>query len=304
MGDFTVTTSLNKSTFRTSEAATLSYDIKGTGNIKYLKNPIVEFPTQFDVYDPQSNIEANVVGSNVVGSDKIDYTFVPLYAGDYTIETTPFVYFNPSKKEYITIEIPQYPISIKQGVGAYSNGDATQGGVKKQNVDIRHIKSGDLNIKRSHNIYVASALYWLWYIIPIVLLISVLVLYRKTITERANIQLMKTKKAGKEAKRKLKQAKVYMLANDSNKFYEEILNAMWGYISDKLGIPVSMLNKENVAIELTNYGADAALVETVLSLLDSCEFAQYAPQGGDNTLDKVYDEVTDVMNKIEGIKRK
>lgn len=304
VGDFKVTAELKNSAFRTGEAAVLSYDISGTGNIKYLKAPKVEFPSQFDVYEPQTNIDAKVIGSNVRGSETVDYTFVPLYAGDYEIKTSDFVYFNPSKKEYITIEIPNYTINVKQGTTSYGSAGDAPNSVKSQNVDIRHIKSGDLSLSKIHSVYVDSAIYWLWYIIPILLLISVLVIYRRTIKERANTQLMKNKKAGKVAKRKLKKAKVFMLANDSNKFYEELLNAIYGYISDKLGIPVSMLNKENVAAELANYGADTELIDTVLTQLDRCEFAQYAPQGGDNTLDMVYNEVSDVMDRIEGIKRK
>ena len=128
--------------------------------------------------------------------------------------------------------------------------------------------------------------------------------YRKSLKERSNVQLMRNKHANKVAKKRLKQAKEFMQGNDSNKFYAEILKALWGYLSDKLSIPVSELNKENITSELERYGADELVVKDLMSILDKCEFAQYAPELSGANMGEVYDEASDVMDKLENTKRK
>ena len=127
--------------------------------------------------------------------------------------------------------------------------------------------------------------------------------YRKTIKERSNVQLLKNKRANKVAKKRLKQAQEFMKANNANSFYAEILKALWGYLSDKLNIPVSELKKENIAVELQSFGADDTSISQLLTILDKCEFAQYAPELSGSNMNEIYDEASDIMNKLENTKR-
>lgn len=304
VGEFTVSTSLSPSQFKTNEAATYTYVIKGSGNIKYLKNPVIDFPSQFEVYDPQSNVSAAPSGSNVSGTMKVEYTFVPQYVGEYSIPGTEFVYFNPSARKYVTLTTPKYDLKVAKGIGGPASSSVNKKEIEQKNKDILHIKSGDLNLKKDHTFMVSGYVYWLWYIIPLIIAVAVLVIYRKKIKERADIRLMKTKRANKIAKKRLKLAKQFMVNREQGKFYEEVLKALWGYLSDKLGIPGSMLNKENIAAELTNYGASAELTDKILSILDNCEFAQYAPSQSGSEMETVYNETGEAMNKLENTKRK
>ena len=115
---------------------------------------------------------------------------------------------------------------------------------------------------------------------------------------------MKTKRANKVAKKRLRVAQQFMRAGDSNKFYAETLKALWGYLSDKIGIPVSELNKENISAELVSYGADEDMVASVIDVLNKCEFAQYAPELGGTDMESIYSAASDVMDKLENTKRK
>ena len=136
------------------------------------------------------------------------------------------------------------------------------------------------------------------------MLVSVMWYNRKTIKERSNVQLLKNKRANKVAKKRLKQAQTYLKQNDSNNFHSEILKALWGYLSDKLTIPVSELNKENIASELESYGAKADDIKQLLSILDKCEFAQYAPELSGSNMGEIYYEASDIMDKLENTKNK
>lgn len=303
VGNFRISSELNTKQFKTNEAAMLTYNIQGTGNIKYIKNPTISFPSQFEAYDPQSTVNAKPSGGTLAGSVKIEYTFVPQFVGDFEIPGTQFCYFNTSTRKYDTLNTPSYNLKVTKGVGGSAT-SASKKQIEQKNIDILHIKSGDLNLSKNHIFFVSSIGYFAWYIIPFIIVVVILIMYRKTIKARANVQLMKTKRANKTAKKRLKLAKQFMSQHQSNQFYEEMLKAMWGYLSDKLGIPVSMLNKENIVHELTQYGASQEINDNLISILDNCEFAQYAPEQSDSEMENVYQKASETIDKLENTKKK
>ena len=302
VGNFTVSTEIKPQVLKTYEAATYSYIIRGSGNIKYLKSPTIGFPSQFDVYDPQNNINAKTSGSTVSGTVTIDYTFIPQFVGKYEIPGTEFTYFNPATRKYETLTTQKYDLTVAKGSGAASQ--APKGGIEQKNRDILHIKTGDLHLKQEHSYAVEGFGYWLWYIVPLLLLAAVLFYYRKALKARSDMQLLRTKRANKVAQKRLRAAKQWMRAGDKNKFYAEVLTALWGYLSDKIQIPISELNKENISAELTNYGATDEVIAAVIEVLNNCEFAQYAPELSGNDMESIYSAAADAMDKLENTKRK
>ena len=302
VGNFTVSTEIKPQVLKTYEAATYSYIIRGSGNIKYLKSPTIGFPSQFDVYDPQNNINAKPSGNTVSGTVTIDYTFIPQFVGKYEIPGTEFTYFNPATRKYETLTTQKYDLTVAKGSGAASQ--APKGGIEQKNRDILHIKTGDLHLKQEHSYAVEGFGYWLWYIVPLLLLAAVLFYYRKALKARSDMQLMRTKRANKVAQKRLRAAKQWMRAGDKNKFYAEVLTALWGYLSDKIQIPVSELNKENISAELTNYGATDEVIAAVIEVLNNCECALYAPELSGNDLESIYSAAADAMDKLENTKRK
>ena len=232
-----------------------------------------------------------------------EYTFIPQYVGKYEIPVTDFSYFDPAKGEYVTLSIPEYKLSVAKGTGTASQVPVSNG-IERKNTDILHIKTGNLNLQKTHESFISGFAYWLWYLVPAVMLTIILVYYRKSLKERQNIALMRTKHANKLAKKRLKLAKGYMMTNDSNKFFGELLNAIWGYLSDKLGIPVSELNKENISAVLAASEVESEIIAELMDLLDKCEFAQYAPEIADASIKDMYDRTVSLMNKLENLKKK
>ena len=302
VGNFTVSTDIKPPVLKTYEAATYSYVIKGSGNIKYLKAPQIGFPSQFEVYDPQNDINAKPNGGTVSGTVRIDYTFIPQFVGKYEIPGTEFTFFNPATRKYETLTTEKYELTVAKGSGAATQ--SPKGGIEQKNRDILHIKTGDLNLKKAHTYVVEGAGYWLWYVVPLLLLAGVLLYYRKALKARSDMRLMRTKRANKVAQKRLRQAKQWMRSGDKGKFYAEVLTALWGYLSDKLQIPGSELNKENIAAELSRYGASEEIVAAVLEVLNNCEMAQYAPELSGNDMESIYSAAAEVMDKLENTKRK
>ena len=298
VGKFNVTTDLKPATgLKTYSAATYRYIISGTGNIKYIKAPEIQFPDQFDVYDPKTDVQVNDGAGDMSGKVVMDYTFIPQYAGEFEIPSGEFSYFDPETGKYETITVPARHLSVAKGEGQPSNH------YRMKNMDIRPIKSGDLGLKKSHGYIVDNWTYWLWFLLPLLALVALIAYYRKQLKERADVRRMRSKRASKVAQRRLKAARGFAARQDRNGFYAEMLNALWGYMSDKLSIPVSELSKDNINAELEQYGIDEQLRRESIDLIDKCEFAQYAPELASGDMNAVLDEVAAIIDRLESVKR-
>ena len=299
VGKFNVTTDLKPATgLKTYSAAIYRYIISGTGNIKYIKAPEVKFPDQFDVYDPKTDAQVNDGSSDMSGRVVMDYTFIPQYAGEFDIPAGEFSYFDPEAGKYVTVNVPGRHLTVAKGEGQPSNH------YRMKNMDISPIKSGDLDLKKSHGYIVDSWSYWLWFLLPLLALLALLLYYRKQLKERADVRRMRSKRASKVAQRRLKAARGFAARGDRSGFYAEMLNALWGYMSDKLSIPVSELSKENINAELEQYGIDEQLRKSSMDLIDKCEFAQYAPELASDDMNAVLDEAAGIIDRLESVKRK
>ena len=299
VGRFNVTTDLKPATgLKTYSAATYRYIISGTGNIKYIKAPEVKFPEQFDVYDPKTDAQVNDAAGDMSGKVVMDYTFIPQYAGEFDIPAGEFSYFDPDAGKYVTVTVPARHLTVAKGEGQPSNH------YRMKNMDIRPIKSGDLGLTKSHGYIVDGWTYWLWFLLPLLALVVLLLYYRKQLKERADVRRMRSKRASKVAQRRLQAARGFASRGDRSGFYAEMLNALWGYMSDKLSIPVSELSKDNINAELEQYGIDEQLRQEAMSLIDKCEFAQYAPELASGDMGAVLDEAAGIIDRLESVKRK
>lgn len=305
VGSFTARTQLDPELLRTNEAATYSYIIEGTGNIKYLSEPAVEFPTGIESYTPHAEIDARVVGgTNMRGTYKTDFTIVPQEVGNFTIAGTPLVYFNPESGQYRTVEVPSMDVRVLRGTGdaavpQQNNLDATID-------DIFHIHaSTDRSASESEAHYVVgNGLYWLTYLLLAVILVGIIIVYRRSIRLRADVSGRKLAKAGRTATKRLKKAATLMKAGKSEEFYAATASALWGYISDKLSIAPSQLTRENVAGKLADYGIDEAAAAKVMDVLDNCEMARFTPMGSDSQMNALYDEAAAAIAAIENSKKR
>lgn len=298
VGQFSIETKLVESNIRTNEPATFKCIINGQGNIKYISDPKFEFPSDFELYTPKSESKVEVFDGTMKGSIAYDYTFVPQSIGKFQIPEYEFVYFDPNKKEYITLKTTSTTIDVKKGVSTKHN-------IEQQiNTDINDIKLGLKDLTHTPTILVNTIWYWLLYLGLIVVFLCFIIQYNKRKKINTDVTGLKLAKANKVAKTRLKLAHQYMSNSKDKEFYTEIVNAFWGYLSDKLSIPTSQLIRENISTELQNYGADAHITNEVIEILDYCDMAIYASHACDITLQELYNKTVDIINKIESIKRK
>lgn len=302
VGEFSITSSINAKELKTNDAVTIKLIISGTGNLKLVSTPEIKFPEDFEVFDPKVDNKVRLTQEGLSGSKVIEYLAIPRHAGTYKIPGVAFSYFDINSKSYKTLNTEEYEIKVEKGAG---NADqvianfTNKEDLKVLGEDIRYIKLKDVQLRRKGNILYGSLVYWLWYIIPAIAFIVFFIIYRKQAVENANVAKMRTKKANKVATKRMKLAGKLLAENKKEAFYDEVLKALWGYISDKLNIPVSRLSKDNVEEKLRNHGVGEELIKDFLNALNECEFARFAPGDEDQAMDKVYSSSIEVMSKME-----
>jgi hypothetical protein len=302
VGDYKMTAAINTTELKANDAITIKLTLSGSGNVKLIKNPEITFPADFEVYDPKIDVNTKVSASGVSGSKTIEYYAIPRYAGDFTIPAVQFSYFDLKSGTYKTLSTEAYQIHVTPGEGGTA-APAIVNSTNKEDIrylgqDIRHIKMTGFTFSQN-DFFFGSWTYWLCYLIPLVLFAAFFIYFRKQVKQNANIALMRTKKANKMASRKLKTAGRYLKEDKKEAFYDEILKAVWGYLSDKLNIPVASLTKENVETELTKYGAADELIARFRDILNTAEFARYAPSQGHGAMDELYQSTVDAINNME-----
>ena len=307
VGEFTLSSSISTQELKTNDAVTIKLVISGSGNMKLINTPEVGFPQDFEIYDPKVDNKFNLTRDGLAGSKVIEYLAIPRHAGDYTIPPIEFSYFDLKSQSYKTLKTEPYSLKVAKGEG---NSDqvvanfTNKEDLKVLGKDIRYIKTGETNLQPKDNYFFGTIGYYLWYIIPLVLFITFMVIYRKQAIENANVAKVRTKKANKVATKRMKNAGKLLAEKKQEAFYDEVLKALWGYISDKLNIPVSQLSKDNIEEKLNEYGVTSELVTDFINTLNECEFARYAPGNQNEAMDKVYASALDVISKMENsIKR-
>lgn len=304
VGSFSVQTMLEPELMRTNEASTYSYIVKGTGNIKFLTPPTVDFPAGIDTYTPKTDISANIIGggTNMSGTFRTDYTIVPQEVGNFVIKGVPFVYFDIESGAYKTAEVPDMPIKVLRGNG--SAPAATQTAIDESIDDILHIRRTDISRQAAEIRYTfRSPLYWALYILAILALAGVLVVYRRNIRLETDVAGRRLAKAGRVASKRLKESKAYLDDHKNDLFYAALAKALWGYISDKLSIAPSQLTRDNVAEKLGSYGLDKDAIGEVLDVLDRCEMARFTPNDSDTEASDIYSKAESAIKSIEDVKK-
>ena len=302
VGEFKLASSINATDVKTNDAVTIKLTLSGTGNMKLIGTPEVKFPQDFEIYDPKVTDDYKLTNSGLTGTKTFEYLAIPRHAGNFTIPAIEFTYFDLKSNSYKTLKTEAYNLKVAKGQG---NADqvisdfTNKESVKMLGKDIRFIKLGDSSLRPKGDFFFGTVGYYLCYLIPLLLFVVFAVIYRQKALENANVAKVKIKKANKVATRRMKLAGKLLAENKKNEFYDEVLKALWGYISDKLSIPVSQLSKDNIEAELTNYGVQEALIAEFIGVLNECEYARYAPGNENEAMDKVYSASVEVISKME-----
>ncbi|MFW5823042.1 MAG: BatD family protein [Tangfeifania sp.] len=301
VGDFSISSELSNQNVTTNDAVTLKVTINGSGNIRLIRNPELELPADFEVYDPQATDNVQTGNNGVSGTKTIEYLFQPRFEGDYTIPAIQFAYFNPASGRYVTKSTQEYTLQVEEGTGGQeivmNNRNREQ--VQMLGQDIRFIKQGNPSLHEKGYTFYGTPFFYGIYGGSTLLFLALFVVYRKKVRENANAALMRNKKANRIANKRLKAASGYMKQNNNEAFHEAILKAFWGYLSDKLAIPVANLNRDSAVANLQQNNVEQQVIADFEEIIEQCEFARYAPSGGSEARHELYKKAASTMTKLE-----
>ncbi len=293
VGKFNLSASLKTPKAVANQAGSITYTVSGEGNLKYVHLPDLNilYPDEIEVFSPTTDVNANVTGNNVSGSIKFDYSFMPLEQGNFKIPEIELVYFNPATGQYETAKANGFNLDVARGTESSKSQVTLTFNSKLMPVDVN-----ETPMKRPA---IRGFGYWLWYIIPTLILVIIMIARRKYLSDRADIVNLRTRRAGKMARRRLKKAMAAMKSGNEDQFYEEILKALWGYLSDKLQLPTSELRRDTVSQILDSRKIRTDVTDKLLKLIDECEYARYSPASLRKPMSEIYDETAEMLNSLE-----
>jgi len=304
-GSLNISSTITSTKVKANEAVTIKVKISGNGNLKMIPTPEMSFPEDFEVYDPKVDNAFHNSTSGVTGTKTIEYLVIPRFAGSFEIPAVTISYFDLASKSYKTLSTESYKLLVAKGEGGQGiSGNFTdKEQVRLLNSDIRYLKTG-VKVQKQYNLIYGKTWFWLFFILPLLFFVVFMIVYRKQVKANADIAKVRNRKANKVAVKRLKQAGVYLRSNNKEAFYDEVLKALWGYTSDKLNIPLSRLTKETIEIQLADFNVGDDIRKEYMDILQTCEFARYAPGDSAQAMDELYRKTMNVMNKMENTIKK
>ena len=307
VGKFNITASVEKTDVKANDPINMRVVVSGVGNLKLIKEPVVNFPKDFDRYDSKLTDKTKLTTNGLEGSMVYDFLAVPRHQGDFEIPAVEFVFFNSSTRKYETVKTESFHIHVEKGEGSDVNSMrdySSQEEVQTLAKDIRYIKLGDVRMKNAGTFFWGSAFYWGIIAALLVIFIALFSIFRQRAIANADIVGSRAGKANKVATKRLKKAAKLMKDNKPNEFFDELLRALWGYVGDKLNIPVANLNRDNIRDRFDERGVASEAVNAFVDILDMCEYQRYAPGDPVGNMNKVYDEAVLVIEKLESMMKK
>lgn len=309
VGEFSIKSEMTANKVKANDALIYRIVINGTGNLKYVREPKPEFPADFEVYDPKSDLQSKTTAQGITGKKVIEYTIIPRFGGTFTIPPVVFTYFSTNKGKYeilktdaFTLEVEKGANDSQSGTGSVDFSGTTQERIKVLGSDIRYIHNIDPDsLDADDEPMFGTVGYWLWFILPLALFGILLFVYRRELRLRADVAGRRTRKANKVATKRLKSAAEFLKNHQVSDFYESVHKAILGYVADKLSMPLSEMTGDSIREELSKRNVDEALIKRCSEVLSTCEFARYAPASDDSTMDKLYEEASDTIDQLERV---
>lgn len=300
VGRFNISAQLSKNTVKAGDPITLRIVVGGTGNLKLIKQPTVDFPKDFDKYDPKITDKTKLTANGVEGNMVYDYLVVPRNQGKFTIPSVAFTYYDTQSESYKTLHTQAFQVTVEKGDG--SNSSSSYG--KESENDIRTIKKGDTTLAAKGDFFFGSTAYGMTLAILLATFAILLFVFRRRALENADVVKMRGRKANKIARKRLKKASRLMFQVKKDEFYDEVLRALWGYVSYKLNMPAEELSRDNISEKLASHNVDEKTVSTFISALDECEFERYAPGDSKGNMEKTFNSAMTAITDIENVMKK
>lgn len=300
VGKLNMDMSLDKTETETGSPITVKVKLSGQGNMRKISEPQLEFPPDFEVYDPNVKESSSRNGGILGGSRTYEYLVIPANPGTFEIPPLTTSYFDPESETYKRVSSPAYTIKVVGEPTGRGPGPTTKQEVSVLEEDIRYIETGGISSwEKSENKGENPGIFWGLYGLPFLLLILLAGYRQRQDARSADVVGTRRRKANKQALNRLKQAKTHLDAQEQKAFYNEVIRSIWGYLGDKLNMGQSEMSRENIRENLLKRQVSEQNVEVLKGILDTCEMALFAPSAVQQNMEETYKQAVSLISDIE-----
>ncbi len=306
VGDYKFSATMDKPEVKAGEAVTLKFTVEGEGNINLLPTINPDLPSEFEKYEPKVDVKVNKT-STVTGYKTSEITVIPRASGKFDLGTVEFSYYNPQKKQYITLASPRFELTVEpdpKATMASMSGSSEKRDIKKFAADFRYIKTSASSLRLGSSSPLYSA--WWFYLLmllPVGAVAFFLVLQKREAQMKADVAFARSVKASPEAKKRLRRAKDLLAQNDQQAFFAELENALVKFIGNRYNTDDHALRKDELKALLVSKQVKPELIEKLMRILEKSEFYRYAPaKETQDDLTSLYDDATQIISELSKIR--
>jgi hypothetical protein len=299
VGSFDFKVKPSKTTLSNGESLQLDVTVSGKGNLKLFTLPKPQVPAALEMYDPEHKEDVTTPLSGMQGQISDSYTIVPQNKGKYPIKAMSFSWFDPSLGRYKTITQNEIMINVLNvpGTGDTTSKEETN---RKQKVETaEQFRFVDLEttlrpIDRED--FFGSGLFYALLFVPFLLIPVIMLARKKKLAYDSDVTGSRIRQNNKLAKKYLSEARKQLGSKEP--FYVALEKALHNFLKAKLSIETSEMSKQNIQELLLSRHAAPHTVNDFLKLMDSCEFARYAPSSG-TAIQQDYDSAVAIITALE-----
>lgn len=269
VGNLNMSTEVSRTHMKANEGFDLSVTVSGKGNLKFMDDPEPNFPSEFEVYDPEK--ESNVATTSLGMKGSITYRFlvVPRIYGEFDLSPVTLSYFDPAKERYIQLEAPKVNLEIERGNLTAESLDTVRSRPKEieSKEDIRYARSSSNLMQRPGSIFGSPVfLGALSFPVILVAILFLLVRIRKQRNDRPNPKA--------NVHHQLKEAARLAEEGKTDSAYAAMLGGLERFVANTLEVPVSEQNKDRIRSAISEV-CDASRANRFIELMELCEMARY-----------------------------
>lgn len=301
VGTFELSSSLSKSDIEVNDAITYTLTLRGTGNLNLAGEPVINFPQGIEKYDPKVTVKSSGTAS---GTKTFEFLLIPRSTGTFDLPPVSYTVFDAEQEKYVTLRATGYTVKVTGTTGA---GESTApvytpgGDVKYLGQDIRFIRNGRSGFELLASPLVSKTYYWLWFALALFLTAVVLLLRREKLKRNADITRLRNRRAAKSARKKLSKARSLLDAGKPEMVNAVLAGALWGYLGDKLAIPLSDLTKDKCYTALRSNKVEEDLINELDLVLSATEYSRYSPSSEGESPDGLYRRASALVGKLDNV---